>query len=46
MPMDSSGSRTSFDAQRGDLGWLGGTAIGEVPDGPLNPVLYPRTSGA
>jgi len=28
------------DSQRGDLGWLGGTAVGEVPDGPLNPVLF------
>jgi ectoine hydroxylase-related dioxygenase (phytanoyl-CoA dioxygenase family) len=28
------------DTQRGDLCWMPGAGIGEIPDTPLNPVLY------
>ncbi|MGH9213578.1 MAG: hypothetical protein ACRD2C_23315 [Acidimicrobiales bacterium] len=31
----------SNDDQRGDLGWMPGVSPGQVPDTPLNPVLYP-----
>ncbi|MFH8735739.1 hypothetical protein [Streptomyces sp. NPDC017964] len=30
----------SNDPQAADRGWMPGTAIGQVPDTPRNPVLY------
>lgn len=43
MDADITVSEPVNDNQRADLrAWLPGTAVGEVPRSPLNPVLYPR----
>jgi hypothetical protein len=46
MDRDIEVAEPTNDNQRGDLeAWLPGARIGEPPDGPLNPVLYEKSSG-